>query len=376
MTGRKKRVEKGVPFLDLPAQYDCLRGELDAIIRDVLESGQFVLGSHVSALEEQFADYLGAGRAVGVASGTDALLLALVALGTGAGDEVITSAFSFIAVPEVLAYLGAVPVFVDINPATYAMDPERLEAVLTPRTKGIVPVHLFGHPVDMDPVMEVASRHGLWVVEDCAQAAGAQYKGRKVGTMGEAGCFSFFPTKNLGACGDGGMVVTSDGNLARRLCLLRNHGATDERQHGIIGYNSRLDELQAAILRVKLKYLDEWVVARRHVAVQYRRFLIVLPVGLPTEVPYAYHAYNQYTVRLQERDMCRKALERRGVATKVYYHLALPRQPWLGALGCGQDDFPESVKAGTEVLSLPIYPELQDNQVEAVCEGLAMALRS
>lgn len=369
-------MEKGVPFLDLSAQYHILRDELDAAIREVLQSGQFILGRQVSAMEEEFASYLAAAHAVGVASGTDALLLALVALGTRPGDEVITSAFSFIAVPEVLSYLGAVPVFVDIHPETYTLDAKLLEASLTPRTRGIVPVHLFGHPADMDPIMAFARRNGLWVVEDCAQAAGATYRGRKVGTIGDVGCFSFFPTKNLGAFGDGGMVVTSNEELAGRVRLLRNHGATDEHQHGIIGYNSRLDELQAAILRVKLKRLDEWIMARRRLAGRYASLLEGQPVGLPIEASYGRHAYNQYTVRLQERDGCRQALRALGVATKVYYYLALPSQPSLGGLGCRVGDFRESVRAAREVLSLPIYPEMRSDQVEAVCKGLAAALKA
>ncbi|MGC8838052.1 MAG: DegT/DnrJ/EryC1/StrS family aminotransferase [Anaerolineae bacterium] len=362
----------GIPFLDLQAEYRALRGELDAAVHRVLESGHFVLGPEVQALQEELARFCGTRFAWGVASGTDALRLALAALEVGPGHEVITTPFTFVATANTISRAGARPVFVDIRPDTLNLDPAHLEAAITTRTRAIVPVHLFGHPADMDPILEIAGRYGIPVIEDAAQAIGARYGDRAVGSMGAVGCFSFYPTKNLSAYGDGGLVVTQDPDLAAALDVLRNHG----RRRGSlyfydrVGFNSRLDELQAAILRVKLRHLPAWTERRRAIAALYHELLAQAPVVLPVEVEGVYHVYHQYTIRAPQRDALQEALAREGIATMVYYPLPLHLQALYRGLGLAEGSLPEAERAAQEVLSLPIYPQMTDEQVLQVAQAV------
>ena len=333
-----------IPMADLKAQYLAIRGEIDAAVQRVIENSQFILGPEVEAFEKEMACYCGTSYAIGVASGTEALQLALLACGIGPGDEVITTPFTFIATAEAITQCGAVPVFVDIDPVTYNIDPGLIEAGITPRTRCILPVHLYGHPADMDTIMKVAKKHNLKVIEDCAQALGAQYtKQSRVGSLGDAGCLSFFPSKVLGAYGDGGMVVTSDAQVAEKLKMLRNHGARQKYYHLVPGFNSRLDGLQAAILRVKLKYLDRWNEARRRVAQRYNELLAGLPVTTPYESPDVYHVYHQYTIRVQQRDALAAYLKERGIGTMVYYPVPLHLQGLYAGLGYGEGSLPVSI---------------------------------
>jgi dTDP-4-amino-4,6-dideoxygalactose transaminase len=364
-----------VPLVDLQAQYATIKNEIDEAISKVISCGDFILGSEVKRFEEAVAAYCGTRYAVGVASGTDALHLALLACGIGTGDEVITTPFTFIATAEAIIHCGARPVFVDIEPYTYNLDCNRVEAHISDRTRAILPVHLYGHPVDTDPLLTLARRYNIKVVEDCAQALGARYKGRPVGTMGNAGCFSFFPSKTLGAYGDGGMVVTSDLEVAEKVGILRQHGAYHKYYHLVPGFNSRLDTLQAAILRVKLQYLDSWINQRRLKAAMYASLLSDVPgIDLPVEEPYAQHAFNYYTIRIRksnsERDRLAYELAAQGIATAIYYPLSLHLQDALKYLGYGPGDFPESEQAQGEVLSLPMFPELQPDQVTRVAQTI------
>lgn len=362
----------GIPFLDLRAEYRALREELEEAVHRVLESGQFVLGPELQALQEELARFCGTRFAWGVASGTDALRLALAALGVGPGHEVITTPFTFVATANTISRAGARPVFVDIRPDTLNLDPAHLEAAITTRTRAIVPVHLFGHPADMDPVLEIAGRCGIPVIEDAAQAIGARYGGRVVGSMGAVGCFSFYPTKNLSAYGDGGLVVTQDPDLAAVLDVLRNHG----RQRGTlyyydrVGFNSRLDELQAAILRVKLRHLPAWTERRRAIAALYNQLLAQAPVRLPVEREGVYHVYHQYTIRAPKRDALAEALAREGIATMIYYPLPLHLQALYQGLGLAKGALPEAERAAQEVLSLPLYPQMTDQQVVQVARAV------
>lgn len=355
-----------IPVLDLKAQYAAIEQEIDAAIKEVLLSGQFILGPAVRELEEKVAAYCGCKYAVGVASGTDALRLTLTALGIGPGDEVITTPFTFIATANTISHCGARPVFVDIDPQTYNIDPAAIQAAITRRTKAIVPVHLYGQPADMDPIMELAEAHGLYVIEDAAQAIGARYKGRRVGSIGHAGCFSFYPTKNLGAYGDGGMVVTNDAALAEKIDVLRRQGSKKKYHAEVLGFNSRLDSLQAAILRVKLKYLDDWNEGRRRVAQRYNEMLGGLSVTTPYESPDVYHVYHQYTIRAPQRDALAAYLKERGIGTMVYYPVPLHLQELYADLGYGEGSLPASETASQEVLSLPMYPELTEAQQQEV----------
>jgi dTDP-4-amino-4,6-dideoxygalactose transaminase len=362
----------GIPFLDLQAEYRALQGELDAAVHRVLESGHFVLGPEVQALQEELARFCGTRFAWGVASGTDALRLALAALEVGPGHEVITTPFTFVATANTISRAGARPVFVDIQPDTLNLDPAHLEAAITTRTRAIVPVHLFGHPADMAPILETAGRYGIPVIEDAAQAIGARYRGRVVGSMGVVGCFSFYPTKNLSAYGDGGLVVTDDPDLAAALDVLRNHG----RRRGSlyyydrVGFNSRLDELQAAILRVKLRHLPAWTERRREIAALYNALLAQAPVTLPVEAEGVYHVYHQYTIRAPQRDALQEALAREGIATMIYYPLPLHLQALYRGLGLAEGSLPEAERAAREVLSLPIYPQMTDQQVVQVAQAV------
>ena len=348
-----------IPILDLTEQYRSLKAEIDAAVTGVFASGHFINGPNVRAFESEIAAYLGTPHAVGLNSGTDALHLALRALDVGPGDEVITTPFTFVATTEAIGIVGATPVFVDIDPATYNIDPRLIEAHIGPHTKAILPVHLYGSPAPMREIMEIARRHGLTVIEDCAQSIGATIDGQATGTFGDIGCFSFFPSKNLGAYGDGGLLVTGSERLAARARSLRAHGGAVKYFHEELGVNSRLDEVQAAILRVKLPHLDDWSARRRALAQRYTERLRGLPgVVTPIEEPGNRNVYHQYTIRIDDRDAARERLQAAGVQTMVYYPTPLHLQPVHANLGLPAGSFPESERAAAAVLSLPIYPEL------------------
>jgi dTDP-4-amino-4,6-dideoxygalactose transaminase len=363
-------------FLDLRAQFATIREEVMQAVAQVFESQYFILGPEVKLLEDEVAAKLGSKFAVGCASGTDALILSLLCAGIGKGDEVITTPFSFIATGGSIAYVGAKPVFVDIDPVTYNINPALLEAAITPRTRAIMPVHLFGLPADMDPILAIARSHNLVVIEDAAQAIGSRYAGRFTGTFGEYGCFSFFPSKNLGGAGDGGMITTNDPAIAERLQMLRVHGSKKRYFHQIIGTNSRLHALQAAVLRVKLRHLDAWQQGRQNRAERYRRLFesaglssfITAPPRPPAKFD---HVYNQFTIRSPRRDAMKTFLHAAGVPSEIYYPLCIHLQEAFGYLGHAPGDFPESEKASREVLSLPAYPELPDPQQDRVVQAIA-----
>jgi len=364
-----------IPLVDLKAQYETIRDEVDAAIQRVLQHGQFILGPEVQAFEQETATYCGAKYAVGVASGTDALHLALLAYGVEAGDEVITTPFTFIASAEAISRCGATPVFVDIDLRSYNINPSQIEQKVTSRTRAILPVHLYGQPADMDPIMELATKYDFKVIEDCAQALGSEYNGRKVGTIGAAGCLSFFPSKNLGAYGDGGMVITSDPKIAKTVDLLRRHGASTSYYYLLPGFNSRLDTVQAAILSVKLKRLDEWNELRRNNAILYNKLLDEIDgIETPHVEEFGKPCFNYYTIRVKDpnlsRNKLRVHLESRGIQTMVYYPLSLHLQEAYKALGYGRGDFPESERAQEQVLSLPMYPELSEQQIRDVVKGI------
>ena len=357
-----------IPLVDLKAQYKQIEDEINEAIQGVVRSGQFILGPEVEAFESEMATYCDTKYAIGVASGTDALQLALLACGIKPGDEVITTPFTFIATAETIAKCGATPVFADIDPKTYNIDPVKLESKINNKTKAILPVHLYGQPVDINPILDLARRYELKIVEDCAQALGAEYKGKKVGSLGDVGCLSFFPSKVLGAYGDGGMIVTNDPDIAERARILRNHGCKEKYYHLIPGFNSRLDSLQAAILRVKLRHLNEWIELRRQKASLYCQPLErVDGIKPPYVAPYSYHIFNYYTIRLNlrsKRDKLKEFLSSQDVATAIYYPLSLHLQEVYKPLGYRPSDFPRSEQAQEEVLSLPIYPELEDQQIK------------
>jgi dTDP-4-amino-4,6-dideoxygalactose transaminase len=359
-----------IPFVDLKAQYRAIKPEIDAAIARVLENSQFILGPEVVAFEKEFAQYTGAAAAVGLNSGTSALHLALLAAGVGPGDEVITVPFTFVATVAAIGYAGAKPVFVDIDPASFTMDVTRIEAAITPRTKAIVPVHLYGQPADMDPIMEIARRHNLIVIEDAAQAHGAEYKGRRVGSIGEMGCFSFYPGKNLGAYGEGGAVVTSNPACERAIRMLRDWGAEKKYVHQLRGYNYRLEGIQGAILRVKLRYLEVWTEARRAHAAEYSRLLHGSGVGVPRTMPYARHVWHVYAVRTQDRAGLQAALQRQEIQSGIHYPIPVHLQPAWADLNYARGDFPHSERAAEEVLSLPMYPELTADQLRAVADAI------
>jgi len=358
-----------IPQLDLVVQYHSIKHEIDDAVLSVLESGRFILGENVKKLENNIANFVGVKHAIGVASGTDALLISLMAIGIKPGDEVITTPFTFFATAGSISRLYAKPVFVDIDPKTYNIDPQKLEDLLKKsynlKMKAIIPVHLYGQSADMDPILEIAKRYDLKVIEDAAQSFSATYKGRQTGSMGDTGCFSFFPTKNLGAYGDGGMVVTNNDELAEKIRILRVHGSKPKYYHSIVGLNSRLDEIQAAILNVKFKYLKKWIEQKREKASLYNELFAERLDGkivTPFEADYNYHTYHQYTIRVKEkRDELRQYLEEQGIGTSVYYPLPLHLQKCFDYLGYKEGDFPEAEKASREVLSLPMYPELKRN---------------
>lgn len=362
-----------IPQLDLRRQHEALRAELLEAVGRVLATSQFILGPEVRALEGELAALCGVPHGIGVNSGTDALLLALRAVGVGPGDEVVTSAFSFVASASTVLLAGARPVFVDIDPATFNLDPDAVARALTPRTRAIVAVHLYGHPAALDRLAGLARERGVALVEDAAQAVGAAYAGRPVGAWGDAACLSFYPTKNLGACGDGGMVVTAREDVARQVRLLRDHGAARKYEHVTLGHSSRLDELQAALLRVKLQRLPGWIEARRRLADRYRALLAGLPLRLPIERAPARHVYHHITVRVARRDEVQRALADAGVGTAVHYPTTLPAQPMF-AVEDAERRFPEATRAAREVLSLPCFPELTDGEAARVAETLRRVL--
>jgi len=355
-----------VPFLDLKRQYDAIKKEIDEAVFSVLSHTKFILGPEVKSLEERVAAYCGTKYAIGVASGTDALLLSLRACEVKPGDEVITTSFSFFASAGVISRLGAIPVFVDIDADTYNIDPAQVEKKISPKTKAIMPVHLFGQCADMDPIIDVAKQHNLKVVEDAAQSIGAGYKGKKAGTIGDFGCFSFFPSKNLGGAGDGGMVVTDDPEMAEMIRILRVHGSKPKYYHSIIGYNSRLDTLQAAILAVKLKHLDDWSKKRRKHAEAYNSAFKDLDIITPKEESYSYHIYNQYTIAVKKRDELRKYLKQKEIGHDSYYPVPLHLQECYKFLGYNKGDLPVSEKRAEEVVSIPVYPELTQQEQEYI----------
>jgi dTDP-4-amino-4,6-dideoxygalactose transaminase len=364
-----------IPILDLTRQYRSIRGEIDAAVGAVFEAGHFINGPQCQALEAEIAAYTDTAYAIGMNSGTDALHLALRALDVGPGDEVITTPFSFVATTEAIGIVGATPVFVDIDPVTFNIDPALIEAAITPRTRAVLPVHLYGRPAPMFAIMEIARRRGLAVVEDCAQAIGASIGGRKVGSFGDIGAFSFFPSKNLGAFGDGGMAVTNREDLALRLRSLRAHGGRVKYHHEELGVNSRLDELQAAILRVKLPHLESWIDARRSIARSYADALASI-VSVPQEEYGTRHVFHQFTIRTAERERTRTELSDRGIQTMVYYPVPLHLQEVHQKLGYGPGAFPRAEAAASEVLSLPMFPELEAAERTRVVAALRTSIRA
>jgi dTDP-4-amino-4,6-dideoxygalactose transaminase len=393
MTAPTRPLAELIPMLDLRAQFESIAPEIRAAVDEVLKSQQFVLGPHGDALEQEIAQACGVRHAVGVASGTAALELGLHVCGVGPGDEVIVPAFTFIATGGAVSAIGARPVFADIEPATFNLDPEQIEARITPRTRAIVVVHLFGLSADMDPILDIAAKHNIPVIEDNAQSIGATYHGRKTGSMGRLGCLSFYPSKNLGAYGDAGMIVTSDEKLAARLRALRNHGQTGRYLSTERGWNSRLDELQAAVLRVKLRHLADWTASRQKHAQLYDSLLRDLPgILIPRVPPGREHVYYLYTIRVEGRaggytranergnevrsDLVQQRLKERGIASMVYYPVPLHLQPLYASLGGKPGNLRASERAAREVLSIPLYPEMTCGQIERVAGAVRESARS
>ena len=364
----------GVPFLDLSEEFRALQEEWMSEIRAAGASGQFILGPNVSAFEGEFAAYCGSAHAVSVANGTEALALTLRALGVGPGDEVITTPYTFIATAEVVSQVGAIPVFVDIEADSFNLDARQIEERITEKTRGIIPVHLFGYPAAMKEINRIAKDHGLRVVEDCAQACGAERAGSRVGGLGNAGCFSFYPTKVLGCYGDGGMVTTDDSDLVERILKLRNHGASSPFIHDIVGYNSRLDEIQAALLRIKLRNIETAIEERARVAALYDARLANLGVVVPSTPAAGRHAFNLYTIRVPGRDAVRDRLRQHKIGCSVCYPLPLHLQSVYAGLGYREGDLPVAEQAARECLSLPIFPGMQAGQVALVCDVVGQAL--
>ncbi len=362
-----------VPFVDLQAQYRSIKAEVDEAVQRVLDTSAFILGREVEAFERAFGEYVGASECVGVSNGTAAIQLALQACGVGHGDEVIVPANTFFATAEAVSTAGATPVFVDCDPVTYNIDAARIEEVVTERTRAVIPVHLYGQPADLDAVFEVAERHNLLVIEDAAQAHGARYKGGRVGARGAAGCFSFYPGKNLGAYGEGGAVVTNDAGVARRLRMLRDHGSEQKYRHELVGYNMRLEGIQGAVLNVKLKYLDDWNALRRGHAARYRELLAPLAdsLVLPSEADYAEHVYHLFVVQTDARDSLQRYLSAAGVQTGIHYPVPVHLQPAYAPLGHKEGDFPNAESQSRRALSLPMFAELTEHQLKYVADALA-----
>ncbi|MBR2526102.1 DegT/DnrJ/EryC1/StrS family aminotransferase [bacterium] len=362
---------KMIPILDSKRQYAAIGEEVEKEVLEVLRSGQYILGKHNKALEQELADFIGVKNTVCLNSGTDALHLALRALDIGAGDEVISTAFTFVATAEAIGIVGAKPVFVDINADTFNIDPAKIENAITPKTKAIIPVHLYGQPADMDMILDIAKRHNLYVIEDACQAIGALYKGKMVGSLGDIGCFSFYPTKNLGAMGDGGLLTTNSDMIKDRVIALRNHGGAIRYHHDEIGVNSRLDEVQAAILRVKLKHINEWNKKRRENAYRYNElFAKCSDIVTPKELDDTYCVYHQYTVKIPNRDNIHKMLQEKGIGAMLYYPIPLHMQKVHEYLGMGKGSLPITEKNTEVVISLPMFPELTKEEQQTVADTL------
>jgi len=359
-----------VPFVDLKQQYLSIRHEILPAVEHVFESGQFVLGKEVAAFEEEFAVFSGSKFGIAVNSGTSALHLALLAAGVGPGDEVITVPSTFVATVAAIEYAGARPVLVDVDPQSYTMDAARIEQAITPQTKAILPVHLYGNPADMDPILDIARRHGLIVIEDAAQAHGAEYKGRRCGSFGEMGCFSFYPGKNLGAYGEGGLVTTSNPEMARKIRMLRDWGAEKKYEHVLKGFNYRMEGVQGAVLRIKLRYLEGWTEARRSHARAYNQALSDCGLGLPAENPRNRHVYHVYPILTPHRKELMDVLAAAGIQTGIHYPFPVHLLPAYADLNYRAGDFPVAERIAKEELSLPMFPELKNEQIEAVCEGV------
>ncbi len=363
-----------IPFLDLKAQYHQMKPEIDAAVLRAIESTQFVQGPEVAAFEASFASYSNVEHCLAVNSGTSALHLALLAAGIGPGDEVITVSMTFVATTAAILYSGAKPVFVDVDPVTWTMDPALIEAAITPRTKAILPVHLHGVMADMDAIMEIGRRHGLIVIEDAAQAHGAEYKGRRAGSIGDLGCFSFYPGKNLGAYGEGGAVVTNRSEFAKHIALLKDWGQESKYNHVVPGYNYRMDGIQGAILNVKMKYIEAWTEARRAVATQYDQLLGNLTCGRPTPPSHCRHVYHVYAVTLARRDEALRSLQAAGIGVGIHYPVPVHLQKAYASLGYGVGDFPITETLAKKFLSLPIYAELQQEKIAEVASELGKVL--
>jgi len=361
-------------MVDLITQYRSIKPEIDEAVRNVLESGQYILGKTVDDFERAIASYLGVKHAIGCASGTDALQVALMALGVKPGDEIITTPFTFVATTETIVLLGAIPVYVDIDPVSYNIDPSKIEPAITKRTKAILPVHLYGHSAEMDSIREISRKHRIPIVEDAAQAMGAEYKGKKIAGLGDLGAISFFPSKNLGAYGDAGMVVTNDDRLAELARMIIVHGSRVRYKHEVLGVNSRLDALQAAMLNVKLKYLDRWNEARRSSAERYNTLLAGHDIVIPTQADYAYHIFHQYTIRLKNRDAIARVLSEKSIPHAVYYPIPLHLQEAFTSVGKPKGSFPITEQATDEVLSLPMHSELTENQQQYIVDTLLKAV--
>ena len=365
-----------IEMVNLKRQYQNIKNDIDAAVHRVLDNGQFILGPDVAALESEVAQYLNVNYAVGVASGTDALHLALLACGIGPGDEVITSPFTFIATCEAITYCGAVPVFVDIDPKTYNINPTKIEEKISNKTKVILPVHMYGQAAEMEPISEIARKYQLKVIEDVAQAFGGEYKNKKLGTLGDAGCTSFFPSKNLGAYGDGGMVFTHNKEIAEKVKMLRVHGSKEKYSHDLIGFNSRLDSVQAAIVRVKLKYIDQWNSLRtEHAEKCYNELFSGCHVVTPYAEPYNKHVYHVYSILIDKREECRKFLNSQGVSSAVHYRTPVHLQKSFEYLGFSAEDFPVSNEISQKTLSLPMFPELKEEEIYYVVKTVKEFLK-
>ena len=366
-----------IGMVDIKRQYQNIKDDIDLAVHRVLDSGQFILGPDVATLESEVARYLDIKYTVGVASGTDALHLALLACGVGSGDEVITTPFTFIATCEAINYCGAVPVFVDVDPRTYNVDPKKIEEKITKKTKAIIPVHMYGQASEMESIIETAKKYGLKVIEDVAQAFGGEYRNKKLGTLGDVGCTSFFPSKNLGAYGDGGMVFTHDEDVAKKIKMLRVHGSREKYVHDLIGFNSRLDTLQAAIVRVKLKYIDQWNNMRiKHAEQQYNKLLSGCDIVTPYVESFNKHVYHLYTILVDDRKKCQKFLNSQGIATAIHYPIPIHLQKSFEYLGLSSEDLPVSNEISRKTLSLPMFPELKEEEIDHVVKAVKEFLQS